>query len=280
MHRLTYLILLFAVTVGCSQGTVVEVFTVPDSTVPATSVPVEPDQCGAPGQFTEAGVVASIANPGSDSSTIGEISWDQVGGCERFHIEFQSSEGAPATSPPMVRAEFIPGMAILRVTLGSTESVIIDQAVDSDLVNHLYVVDAYDSGMFIDFHLSSPALARVVALATPAEVTVELRPGIVDPTFHPSVSDRLVITSPQEGSQVSPPIRVGGYSRQFEEGVLVIATSGTTILHEELIPASSAGWSEFRTSLQLQPGPVLVFIGEDQPGPSGLAGVIIPVTVE
>jgi len=225
--------------------------------------------------------VADIENSGSDARSIGLISWDQPGDCERLTIAFQSSEGAPATTTPSVRVEHLDGLPILRVTVSSTESMISDQLVESDLVDRLFVVSSLQGDTFIDFHLRNPVLVRMTTAHAPARIELELWPGIVDPTARPTVTGSLVVISPQDGTRRGVPIPVTGYALGFTSGVLVMATAGTSVLYEQVQQtADGPGWVEFRVSLSLPRGPALVFVGEDQPGPAGLAGVVIPITVE
>lgn len=283
--RWTVPILMIGLLAACTNSEDInDTLTVPPpGVVTTTSTTIAPPAgCAEPGLFTESGVVADIANPGSDASTIGLIQWEDVAAaCERFTISFQSSEGAPAISPPSVRVEHLDGLPIVRITVGSNDSMVIDQLIESDLVQKLFVVSSLRENTFIDLHLNAPVWVRMITGQAPARIEIEMIPGIVDPTVRPNVSENLVVISPQEGVRSRVPILVTGYARGFDSGVLVMATSGANILYEQVLePAQGPGWVEFRISLSLPPGPVLVFVGEDQPGPAGLAGVVIPMTVE
>src|SRR5690606_23263201 len=131
---------------------------------------------------------------------------------------------------------------------------------------------------FIDFHLHAPALTSVSMSERPAELTVEFRPGLVDPMVTPALGNDLVVLSPQDGATVSVPILVTGYVRDFDSRVLVLVTAGANVLIEQIAITAEGerGWLEFGTSLSIPRGPVLVFVGDDEPG--GLNGVVIPVT--
>jgi hypothetical protein len=95
------------------------------------------------------------------------------------------------------------------------------------------------------------------------------------------VEDGLVVVSPMEGVTAISPVTITGYVRRLEGGLLVIATSGNLVLGEHQVePAVGTGaWSEFRTTLALDRGPVTVFVGEESAGAGGLEGVTIPITV-
>lgn len=270
------------VIVGCSDPTPSPEPTTTTTLVSTTTSQPPTDGCGPPGSFNDGGNVANFPGTGSDARAIGLISWETRPDCERFTIAFQSNEGAPATTPPAVRVGFIDGLPILRIAVSSTASVITDQSVETAMVDRLYVVRSLDGTMFVDLHLGVSALARVTVHESPAEVVIELRPGILDPVARPSISERLVVTSPVEGARVALLVRVGGYARSFGDGVLIIATAGANILHEQSAetPDNTTGWVEYRATLSLPRGPVLIFVGEDEPGPAGLAGIVIPVTVE
>lgn len=280
MKRWRALVLL--ALVGCTGVESEEQSTTTTQRPVTTTMAPAPGSCGQPQDFAETGVVATITNPASDSATIGLIAWEVLAGCERFSITFQSNEGAPSTTPPSLRAEFLPGLPILRIFVDSGTSVLTDQLVETALVSRIYVVTRANGEMFVDLHLAGPTLARVTTEGSPAGVLVELRPGIVDPVSRPLVTDRLIVVSPQEGSRLPVPVVVAGYSRSFDEGVLVIATAGTEILYERMLEPvlRTTGWVEFQVSLVLARGPVLIFVGEDEPGPGGLVGLVIPVTVE
>ncbi len=281
MRRLLILLLAFALVACTGDGTVEETTTTQTSpSTPPTTRPTT-EGCADPAAFTESGVVVEQSNPGSDARTIGLIGWESLpGSCERFTISFHSVEGAPATTPPSVRVEYLAGIPVVRMSLGVGDSVIVDQVVDSTFVSRLYVVTAINGDRFIDFHLRAPALTSVAMSEGPAEISVEFRPGIVDPLTGPAMDDHLVVLSPRDGATVSVPIPVTGYVREFDSRVLVLVTAGANVLQEQIATTAEGerGWLEYRLTLSLPRGPVLVFVGEDEPG--RLNGVVIPVTVE
>lgn len=227
--------------------------------------------------------MTAVGNAESDAVTLGFISWvDTSDGCERFTLTFQSAEGAPAAAAPTVRAEFLDSIPVLRLWIGSSDAVISDQAVETELVDRLFAVKSLTGNMFVDLHLTGPVRARLSAADGPARVDLELLPGIIGLSAVPEMSDHLIVVRPYNGSTSQAPILVAGYARGFGAGVLVIATAGAEILYERTVPAAPVefGWAEFRAVVDIPSGPILLFVGEDLPGPGGLAGLVIPMRVE
>ncbi len=271
--------------VACTAPEIVDTTqttSVPSSTTTTTSGLPGPGGCASPGEFREGGTPTFVGNAQSDAGIIGLIEWVDLGtGCEEFRISFQSTEGAPATTAPLVTVELIDQLAVLRLRMDTPGSVVVDQVVGTAHVDHLYVVSSLSERTFIDFHLAGPVRVRVSAHQSPAQVVVELLPGVIPVNARPIIGERLVVTRPLEGSMSGSPVTVSGYARGFDDGVLVIATAGTATLLEQTVPTASpaAGWAEFRATISAPLGPILIFVGEDPPGPGPLSGVVIPMTV-
>lgn len=274
-------ILLAGATIYACADSVVDVSTTtvarPTSTVSDTTNPPLVVGCPADEVFVESGVVDEFENPGSDSATIGLISWEAGGACETFQIEFESTEGAPATTPPSVSAEFVGDAGVLRVSTSAGETVITDQKVETDLVERLYVVRGLDGGTFIDFHLTGAAQARIDLDNSPARLTVELQPGIVDHASRPTIEERIVLVSPGDESPVPLSLNVNGYIRDLESDLLLIATQGNEVLDEVVAATapSSVTWGEFRGTLELVPGQMDLFIGVEESESGRFEGISI-----
>lgn len=233
--------------------------------------------CPADEQFFESGLVAESDNVGSDSATIGLISWQAEEACETFEIEFESTEGAPATTPPTVSARFLDDIGVLRLSTSASDTVITDQLVETPLVERLYVVRAIDGGTFIDFHLAAPAQARIELDNSPARLTLELQPGIVEYTSAPTITDQLILISPIEDSEVPLALSVSGYTRELESDLLLIATQGNDVIDEVSATTASAtvAWSAFSGSLELVQGEHRLFVGTEDAESGGFDGVSI-----
>jgi hypothetical protein len=228
----------------------------------------------------EGGQVATVANPGSDAQSLSSASWAELPGCELFAFRFATSEGAPATTPPSVEVRYLDPAPVVRIELGVTSAVLREQLVETGLVQRMYVVRGVDGAVFVDLLLAAPAKARVDVSSSPAAVIVELQSGIVDHPTGPEIVDDLVLMSPLDGATAGRTVAVSGYARGYEEGVVVIATSGDSVLGEHRLSPAEDGWvwTEFTTELALDPGSVNLFVGEQLPA-SGLRGVSVTLTV-
>lgn len=250
------------------------------TTAPTTTLPLVAG-CPEGGEFVEDGDIAAIDQIGSDSTTIGAITWDETEACETFTFTFVTSEGAPATTPPGVLAHYVEGTPIVRIGLDTEHTVLTDQLVETALVERLYVVRALEGGMFIDLHLDAPAQSRVEVASSPAQLTLHLQPGIVEYPTPPAISAFVVITSPLDGALVPTTVDLSGYSRSFESNVLIIATAGDEVVAETFTTAADSleTWGEYRATLVLPEGETSVFVGDESPNDGSLEGIAIRLTV-
>jgi hypothetical protein len=248
---------------------------VPTSTLP----PVV--ECPGEGEFEEGGGIAEFDATGSDSSTIGRVSWERSDRCETFHFDFETSEGAPATTVPAITVDHLESFQVVRVSMDIDASVITDQLVETGLVDRLYVVRALDGSMFVDLHLSEPSAARATILASPARLSIELRPGFVPFVGASTIDDQFVLVSPPDEADVESPTEILGYSRTDEDTVLVLVTQAGSVVAETetTAPDSSAAWGEFRLNLSLPPGEISVFLGQRSPEDRSLEGINVDLTV-
>jgi Immunoglobulin-like domain of bacterial spore germination len=250
------------------------------SPTPTSTLPPVVD-CPGAGEFEEGGGIADLDGSGSDSARLGRVSWEESDRCETFNFDFETSEGAPATTTPDVQIDHLESFQVIRISIDVDSSVVIDQLVETDLVDRLYVVQALDGGMFVDLHLAAPAAARATALASPARLSVELRPGFVQMEGNPSHSDGVVLVSPTAEADVATTTQLVGYARTSEGDVLIVVTqAGTLVLETSASPAESdTAWGEFRMDLTLPPGEVSIFAGERSPGDGSLDGLTIDLSV-
>lgn len=250
------------------------------TTAPTTTLPLVAG-CPDEGEFVEDGTIASFDQDQSDSSVIGQISWRADEACETFTFSFVTSEGAPATTPPTVTAAYVEGVPVIRVTVDADQTIITDQLVETGLIDRLYVVRSLEGGSFIDLHLAAPAQARIHVDGSPARVTLDLQPGIVEYPIVATASDIVVVVTPLDTGVVTPTIEVTGYARTFESNVMIIATAGDQLVAE--MNTTAAGgletWGEFRARIVLPPGEVSLFVGDENAEDGGLEGVTISLTV-
>lgn len=276
-----YLVLLVALLTACgSIGGVASSTTVlppPPSTI-KPETPVDPGLgCPQIGDFVDRGRVMRQDQPESDTAIVGLIAWELSQGCERFVIEFETTEGAPATTPPSVIVEFLETRQVIRIHLNADRTVITDQIVETDLVDRLFVVRALDTGSFVDLHLRLPAQARVRVSNSPARLIIELQAGLEDFAGQAAVSDRSVVTNPFDGAEGPTNIEVSGYARTAEGSVLIIATSGDQVVADATadVAESEETWGEFKTRIDVPSGETSIFVGEEDPSDGSLAGVTV-----
>jgi hypothetical protein len=253
------------------------------STTTPTSTTTSASTVGCPEDpaFVDRGRVLRLDQPASDTNRLGRIGWQVDQGCERFGIDFETTEGAPATTPPTVVVDFLPSRQVLRVWTDVESTVITDQLVETGLVNRLYVARALDGGMFVDFHLSAPAQARVAISNSPARMSLELHPG-TDPLAAPAVvTDRVVVVGPAVGVETGTVLEVTGYARVFEANLLIIATMGTEVVAQANTTAADGTdtWGEFRAPLTVPVGQISLFVGEEDAGNGQMTGATLDLTV-
>lgn len=237
-------------------------------------------ECPGQGEFEEGGGIAEIEATGSDSSMIGRISWETSDRCETFHLDFETSEGAPATAVPDISVDHLESFQVVRVGIDVDASVITDQLVETGLVKRLYVVRSLDGGMFVDLHLSAPAAVRATARSSPARLSVDLRPGFLPFVGEATIDDRLVLVSPPAGTEVETSTELTGYSRTFEGNVVALVSQAGSVVSESSTTSadSSETWGEFRLRVSLPPGEISLFLGDRSPEDGSLEGLTVDLT--
>ncbi|MGD2101527.1 MAG: Gmad2 immunoglobulin-like domain-containing protein [Acidimicrobiia bacterium] len=250
------------------------VATTTSSVVASTLPPVV--ECPGTGEFEEGRGIADIAAGDTGGSNLGRISWETSDRCESFSFDFETSEGAPATSVPAVRIDHLDTFQVIRVYMDIEAAIVTDQLVETPLVDRLYVVRALDGGMFIDLHLNEPAGARARVESSPARLVIDLRPGFVPFTGVSTVDERVVVVSPTRDDNVGRSSVLHGYSRTFEGNVLIVVSQGGDVVDDTSTTAADylETWGEFETTLTLPSGPVSVFVGEENPEDGTLRGAV------
>jgi hypothetical protein len=279
-------LLSLAFLVACASQPGVETATTTTTVLETTTTPSAPTTeptigCPEDAAFVDRGRVTRIDQPSSDTNMLGLISWEVDEGCEQFGIGFETTEGAPATTPPTIVVEFLESRQILRVWTDVGSTVVTDQLVETSLVDRLFVVRALDGRMFIDFHLVGPAQASATISNSPALLTVELQAGA--DLFVPvaTISERAVVITPRDGSETGTTVQVEGYARTFEANVLILATIGDEVVAQANATAADwvVTWGEFRATIQLPTGEVSLFVGEESPEDGRLDGAALNLTV-
>ena len=250
------------------------------SSISATSTVPPVVECPGAGDFGEGGGIATVDGEGTDSSTLGHISWQTNARCESFDFDFETSEGAPATTVPEISIDHLESYQVIRIRMDVGGAVLTDQLVETALVERLYVVNALDGGMFIDLHLSAPAAARARVESSPARLTVDLRPGFVPFTGESAVGDDTVVVSPVTGAAVGS-TEFTGYARVPDGAVTIIVTQGEDVVSEigTTTADTSVTWGEFTQEAQLPTGTVSVFVGAADVEDGSLQGITLDLAV-
>lgn len=280
-------VLALSLLTGCSADGVAVTTTPPPGTTSTTAVPPSTlppvVECPGIGNFAEGRGIADIDGEESDTRRLGRISWDTNDQCETFRFEFETSEGAPATSAPDIRIDHLESFQVVRVNMDIDSAIITDQLVETNLVERLYVVRSLSGEMFVDLHLSAPAAVRAASSSSPARLTIDLRPGFVPFSGESTIGEKVVLTSPTSGAQVGAVATTQflGYARTFEANVMAIATQDGQVVAETSTTAADylQTWGEYRFMFGLPPGPVSVFIGETNPGDGSLDGITVDLVV-
>lgn len=255
---------MLVLTACASTGTVATTIeaTIPTSSTPTSTLPPVVE-CPGVGDFTEGGGIADVPGENSDSRNIGRISWNTSDQCETFTIDFETSEGAPATTVPGIRVQHLDSFQVVRINLDVEATVVTDQLVETDLVERLFVVRSLSDGLFIDLHLAAPAAVRVSTSSSPARLSLQMRPGIVPFVGESAVGENVVLTSPLSGADVGSVVQLLGYSRTFEANVEVVATQNGELVAETSTTAADylETWGEYAAEVTLPSGEVSVFVG-------------------
>ena len=243
-----------------------------------TTAPHEDQGCPGDGAL-EDGQLLAANELSSDAEQISAIGWVGNQACEVFSIEFTTDQGAPATTPPSVAAVFLHEVGIVRVAMDVEMTAITDQLAETALVRQAFVPRAQDRTLFVDLHLSAPALATVTTSSSPARVIISLEPGGSDYAGTPAIATNVVLVTPIEGA-VEVPVVVNGYSRNFEANTIGRIVQGTDVLAEGFTTAAdwTETWGEF--DLTLEPagsGAADLFVGEQSAQDGSDRGVVIPI---
>ena len=287
-NRSAALLCIWLIASSCSGGPTGPNFTTttttvadPTTTTVAPTVTTGPSaDAGCPGDGAiEDGELLASNEPSSDAEQISAIGWVGNQACEVFTIEFTTDQGAPATTPPSVEAVFLREVGILRVAIDVEMTSITDQLAETALVRQVFVPRSEDRTLFVDLHLSAPALATVTTSSSPARIIVSLEPGGSDYAGTPTVAVNVVLVTPLEGP-VETPVLVNGYSRNFEANTIGRIVQGADVLAEGFTTAAdwTETWGEF--NLTLEPagsGAADLFVGEQSAQDGSDRGVVIPI---
>jgi hypothetical protein len=230
-----------------------------------------------------------VANPeasgGSDyeADTMLAIRYGVHEDYERVVLDLGTGE-EPAGTVPEWTLMSPTGDGLLRVTLASVSATgVSDGRFGDNLLKSFYVVRAPEGGMFVDILARKAFRYRVLELSDPARLVVDFKP--LDKPLDvalPKAGDNTVLTQPRAGAQISTPLTVSGYSRNFEaSNTVVLSNSQGEIVARQTVQSNEyiETWGYFETTLDLPPfsGRGTLRVGTESARDGTFEGVEIPI---
>jgi hypothetical protein len=240
----------------------------------------DPALCDSAVSAVEDGPLVGGTGDSAAATALGGWSAVRDGDCERVTLALLKGDGA-LQHAGLLHGALLRSYGIVRVGLpgGITAVADPDSAIDSPLVKAAYVVHARDGGWYEDLHLAQPALARLVALAGPGRIGVDLAPG-GGAVPHAAPSARNVVVIEPRGGAARYPLVIRGYARTFEANVIARLSIGNRVLARAHGTAADyvTTWGEFELTIPGGPsGDVDLFVGEDSAQDGTPIGVTIPL---
>jgi hypothetical protein len=212
------------------------------------------------------------------------VRFERSEGYERAIIDFGSG-GAPASRVPAWSLSSPTGEGYARITFPDVEATSVsDGSLGGFILDNFYVVRAPGGGMFVDLLATGAFQYRVTELSDPGRLLIDYRPADVELGFPlPAQAERTVLFEPRVGEAATNPLRISGYSRNFEASntVMLRDSSGdvllqTTVLSNDWLDA----WGYFEASLEIPAfeGQAVLQVGTESPRDGSFEGAEVPIT--
>jgi Immunoglobulin-like domain of bacterial spore germination len=212
------------------------------------------------------------------------VRFERAGGYERAIIDF-GLVGAPAERVPAWSLSSPTGEGYARIMFPDVEAASVsDGSLGGSILDNFYVVRAPDGGMFVDLLATGAFQYRVTELSDPGRLAIDYRPASVELGFPlPARAERTVLFEPRVGEAVTDPLRVSGYSRNFEASNTIILRDPngnvllqTTVLSNDWLDA----WGYFEVPLEIPAleGQATLQVGTESPRDGSFEGVEVPIT--
>ena len=212
------------------------------------------------------------------------VRFERSEGYERAIIDFGSG-GAPASRVPAWSLSSPTGEGYARITFPDVEATSVsDGSLGGFILDNFYVVRAPGGGMFVDLLARGAFQYRVTELSDPGRLLIDYRPADVELGFPlPIQAERTVLFEPRVGEAATNPLRISGYSRNFEASntVMLRDSSGdvllqTTVLSNDWLDA----WGYFEASLEIPAfeGQAVLQVGTESPRDGSFEGAEVPIT--
>ena len=292
-------LLAIVLTTGCSQssgegrgsGTAESSSTTPESRTQETTsegeaarTPQDDETAG--GEAIEAPFTAAPETNGGTEGAADSIQGVRFGEhevYERAVVDF-GSEGAPASQVPAWSLSSPTGEGYARITFPDLDTTSVsDGTFGGSILDNFYVVRAPGGGLFVDIFATGAFQYRVTGLSDPGRLVVDYRPASVDLSFPiPAQAKKTVLFQPREGEAVTSPLKVSGYSRNFEaSNTITLRDSGGNVLSRRSVLSNdwAETWGYFETSLGFPvfEGQATLQVGSVSPRDGSFEGVEVPV---
>jgi hypothetical protein len=212
------------------------------------------------------------------------VRFERSEGYERAIIDFGSG-GTPASRVPAWSLSSPTGEGYARIMFRDVETTSVsDGSLGGFILDNFYVVRAPGGGMFVDLLATGAFQYRVAELFDPGRLVIDYRPADVELGFPlPAQAERTVLFEPRVGEAATDPLRISGYSRNFEASntVMLRDSNGevllqTTVLSNDWLDA----WGYFEASLEIPAfeGQAFLQVGTESPRDGSFEGAEVPIT--
>jgi Immunoglobulin-like domain of bacterial spore germination len=225
-------------------------------------------------------------NGGSEGAadSIREVRFGQHEGYERAVIGF-GSEDAPASGVPAWSLSSPDGEGYARITFPGVDATSVSDGVfGGSILDNFYVVRAPDGGLFVDVYATGAFQYRIMEHSDPGRLVIDYRPASVALSYPiPAQAQKTVLFEPREGEAITSPLRVSGYSRNFEASNLIRLTDPSgNVLSQSTVVSNDwlETWGYFETSLEFEAfeGQAVLQVGGESARDGSFEGVEVPVT--
>ncbi len=204
-------------------------------------------------------------------------------GYERAVIDFGSGRD-PASRVPAWSLSSPTGEGYARITFPSVDATSAsDGTLGGSILDNFYVVRAPGGGMFVDVFATGAFQYRVTELSDPGRLVVDYRPASVELGFPIPVQTRkTVLFEPREGEAITSPLRVSGYSRNFEaSNSITLRDSSGNVLSRRTVLSNDwlETWGYFEAALEFPAfeGQATLGVGAESARDGSFEGVEVPV---
>jgi hypothetical protein len=218
------------------------------------------------------------------ADSIREVRFGRHEGYERAVIDF-GSESAPASRVPAWSLSSPAGEGYARITFPDIEATSeTDGIFGGSILDNFYVVRAPGGGMFVDVFATGAFRYRVMELFNPGRLVLDYHPTNGDLRFPiPAQAKKTVLFKPRQREAINNPLRVSGYSRNFEaSNTIMLRDSSANVLLRRTILSNdwTETWGYFEASLEFPAfeGPATLRVGSLSPRDGSFEGVEVPVT--